>query len=148
MNKNLIREAVRYLIFGVLTTLVNFVVYFAAIAVFGEESYLVSNVIAWIFAVAFAYVTNKLWVFESRSWAWKEVSRELAGFVSARIFSLLVEEAGLWLMIGVLNFGSWSIPIPAHPIGGDVVAKFIMQVVVVLLNYVFSKLLIFRKKSA
>jgi putative flippase GtrA len=147
MNKKLVWEIIRYLIFGVLTTLVNFAVYFAALALFGDESYLVSNIIAWVFAVAFAYVTNKLWVFESKSWAWPHVRKELAGFVSARLFSLAVEEAGLWLMIGALAFGAWSVPIPGHPVGGDVVAKFIMQVVVVLLNYVFSKLIIFRRKN-
>lgn len=147
MNKKMISEIIRYLIFGVLTTIVNFAVYFAAIKVFGEESYLVSNIIAWVFAVAFAYVTNKLWVFASKSWAWKNIRTELVSFISARIFSLLVEEAGLWLMIGVLAFESWTLNIPGFPIGGGAIAKFIMQVVVVLLNYVFSKLIIFKKKA-
>lgn len=147
MNKKLIWEMLRYLFFGALTTLVNFIVYFAVIAAAGEESYLAANIIAWIFAVAFAFVTNKLWVFESKSWAWKKMRRELTGFVSARLFSLAIEEAGLWLMIGVLAFGAWSVPIPGYPVGGDVLAKLIMQVVVVLLNYVFSKLVIFRRKK-
>lgn len=147
MNKKFAYEVIRYLIFGGLTTLVNFIVYFAAIAVFGEESYLASNVLAWIFAVAFAYVTNKLWVFESKSWAWKNIRTELAAFISARIFSLLVEEAGLWLMIDLLAFESWALNIMGYAVGGGTIAKFIMQVVVVLLNYVFSKLIIFKKKA-
>lgn len=154
MNKKALWEGIRYLIFGVLSTIVNFVVHFGVLAIlrslniFPNKDYLIATVVAWIFAVAFAYVTNKLWVFESKSWAWPVMRRELPAFLSARIFSLAVEAAGLWLMVEVLLFESWTIPIPFFPINGGVVAKVLMQGVVIVLNYIFSKLVIFKKKSA
>lgn len=70
------RETVTYVIFGVLTTLVNLVVFKGADVLFRGEHYLVSNSIAWIVAVAFAYVTNKLFVFESKSWKLDIVKKE------------------------------------------------------------------------
>lgn len=145
MNKKLIREAVSYVFFGVLTTLVNIVVYAAANRVLGKNLYLFNNVIAWVIAVAFAYVTNKLWVFESKSWERSLIARELRQFVVARLFSLGVEELGLYLMIDVLSFERLSWALAGYSFTGEDLAKIIMQVIVVLLNYVFSKLLIFRK---
>ena len=145
MNKKLIREAASYIFFGVLTTLVNIVVYKAANAALGKDLYLVGNVIAWVIAVAFAYVTNKLWVFESKSWERRLVARELRQFVAARLFSLGVEELGLYVMIDLLAFGGFKWIILGYPLSGEDLAKYVMQAVVILLNYVFSKLLIFRK---
>lgn len=145
MKKKLIREAVAYVIFGVLTTLVNLAVYWTANRLFGQELYLLNNVIAWVIAVAFAYITNKLWVFESKSWERALVVRELQQFIFARLFSLGVEELGLYLMIEVLSFERLNWTLSGYSFSGADLAKIIMQVVVVLLNYVFSKLLIFRK---
>ena len=146
-KKKKLRELFLYVLFGALTTLVNFVVYFLCQHLLGEGMYLVSNVAAWILAVAFAYVTNKLWVFESKSWKRDTVLGEIGKFVAARLFSLGLEEAGLYLMIDRMAFDSWSISLMGHAIGGGVLAKLAMQVMVVILNYVFSKLLIFRRKG-
>ena len=140
---NAVWEIVRYVFFGVLTTLINLAVYFLSNRVLGEERYLVSNVIAWVLAVAFAYVTNKLWVFESKSWSRDVLIRELPGFFAARIFSLLVEEAGLFLMIDLMGFDRWML----LGVSGDRIAKLVMQFVVIALNYVFSKLVVFSRKN-
>ena len=74
MIKNLFnkyKEIISYLFFGVMTTLVNFVSFWAFNKILGESLYLISNVIAWVISVVFAYVTNKLWVFESKSWKFR-----------------------------------------------------------------------------
>lgn len=147
IKKLITGEVGRYLIFGILTTLVNFVVYFAVTGLFGDDTYLIANVVAWVAAVAFAYVTNKLYVFESKSWKADVLKRELPSFVSARIFSLGVEEAGLWLMITVLAFDEWKIGAFGFEVGGDTLAKLGMQFVVIVMNYVFSKLVIFKGKG-
>ena len=69
------RELLLYLIFGVLTTLVNFLTYWIFTKILGEELYLINNAIAWVVGVIFAFVTNKLFVFESKSWKGKNNSR-------------------------------------------------------------------------
>ena len=95
--------------------------------------YLDATVIAWTVAVIFAFVTNKLIVFESKSWKPAVAGKEFVGFIGARLFSLLVELVFMFVMVTLLK---WN----------DFVAKFIVQVIVVILNYVFSKLLIFKNK--
>lgn len=151
-----------YLIFGVLTTVVNLVA-FAACKRFCDP--LVANVIAWTVAVIFAYVTNKLFVFESKSWKKDIVIKEAASFTGARLFSLGVEEAGLIIMIKWLKlsealgvFASKCLDLTKlvkitmpnvlyEKLDGDMMVKIILAVIVVILNYVFSKLIIFRKKE-
>ena len=147
LRKILNGEVVRYIIFGLLTTAVNFIVYFTVTAVFGDHTYLAANVAAWVVAVAFAYVTNKLFVFDSKSWDKSVVVRELGAFVSARVFSLLVEETGLYVMIGLWRFDRFVIDLAVMQIGGGTIVKLFMQFVVIVMNYVFSKLVIFRKKQ-
>ena len=82
--------------------------------------------------VAFAFLTNKVFVFRSKSFAAKQVLRELTSFVGARLFSLAVDTAGMWLLVDVLSWNDW-------------LAKILMNVIVVVINYVFSKLFIFRR---
>ena len=140
------RELITYIIFGVLTTIVSLVSFKIFDSLLGEKLYLLTNIMSWIFAVSFAYVTNKLWVFESKSWQGKTVIKELLGFVGARLFSLGVEELGLWLLIDILNMGALRLSILSLDINGNMIAKVIMQIVVIILNYVFSKLVVFKKK--
>ena len=140
------RELITYIIFGVLTTIVSLVSFKIFDSLLGEKLYLLTNIMSWIFAVSFAYITNKLWVFESKSWQGKTVIKELLGFVGARLFSLGVEELGLWLLIDILHMGALRLSILSLDINGNMIAKVIMQIVVIILNYVFSKLVVFKKK--
>lgn len=141
------KEVISYVFFGVLATVVNLVSFKIFNAVLGAHLYLLTNVISWLITVIFAYFTNKLWVFESKSWMAEVVIKELIGFFGARIFSLVVEEAGLWLMIDIMHMGKISWDIFSFNLDGNMIAKIIMQVVVVILNYVFSKLVIFKHKN-
>ncbi len=149
IKKIINKETIMYIIFGVLTTVVNFIAFKLFDLMLGTKLYLITNVIAWVIAVAFAYVTNKLFVFESKSWKPSVIRREIPSFVAARLFSLGVEEVGLIFFVSLLNFGekSFTIPVINFELDGTMVAKLILAVVVVILNYFFSKLIIFRKKQ-
>lgn len=141
------KEMLLYLIFGVLTTLVNFGVFWIFTRILGEERYLINNAIAWVAGVAFAFVTNKLFVFESKKWNAKTIGKELPEFVGARLFSFGVEEGGMWLFVDALSFGEKSLTILGFTITGQIIAKIALAVIVVILNYFFSKFIIFKKKN-
>ena len=141
------KELIVYVIFGGLTTVVNLVVFTLCGFALGDERYLVSNVIAWLAAVIFAYITNKLWVFESKSWSVRVLVKEIPSFFAARVFSFLLEEFGLYVFVDLLSFKDISLKIFTLEIGGELIAKAILAVVVVILNYIFSKLVIFKKKK-
>lgn len=141
------KELISYVFFGVLATIVSILSFKLFDVLLGPQLYLLSNVISWIITVIFAYFTNKIWVFESKSWKANVLVKEIVSFFGARVFSLIVEEAGLWLMIDQMDMGGISWDILAFSISGNMIAKIIMQVVVVILNYVFSKLIIFKKKK-
>ena len=114
----------------------------------GEKLYLVSNVLSWICSAAFAFVTNKVWVFGSKSRSVKVLLRESLSFAGARLFSLGVEELGLWLLVSAIGMGQMQpLQIFSVSINGNMIAKVIMQVVAVILNYVFSKFIIFKKRE-
>ena len=139
------KELILYFVFGVATTVVNLVTYYCLGLAGG--SYLIHNVIAWLVAVLFAYVTNKLFVFRSRSWKIGILAKELPEFFGARVFSLAVEEAGLWLLVDLLNWNRFSFPVMGFRFTGELLAKMLLAVVVVVLNYFFSKFVIFKKKQ-
>ncbi|HIU69206.1 MAG TPA: GtrA family protein [Candidatus Scubalenecus merdavium] len=141
------KELISYVFFGVLATIVSILSFKLFDVLLGPDLYLLSNVISWIITVIFAYFTNKIWVFESKSWKANVLVKEIVSFFGARVFSLVVEEAGLWLMIDQMDMGGISWDILTFSISGNMIAKIIMQVVVVILNYVFSKLIIFKKKK-
>lgn len=148
--KNLIikyKELIVYVIFGACTTLVNFITYKLFNMLLGVEFYLVSNIIAWFVSVVFAYITNKLFVFESKSWNVKTVTKEVPSFFAARIFSFVVEEAGLFLLVDILGMKSFGMDIFGFRISGNMISKVALAVVVVVLNYFFSKFVVFRKKA-
>ncbi len=150
MIKNLIikyKELIVYGVFGVMTTVVNFAAFKVASLLLGEELYLVSNIIAWLAAVIFAYVTNKLWVFESKSREPKVVFKELVSFFAARIFSFVIEEVGLFLLVDILKFSEYSLEIFSLGVSGQMIAKVLLAFVVVILNYFFSKMFIFKKSK-
>lgn len=132
--KNLVHkhwDILSYLFFGGLTTVVNYLVYVPCYNWLGISGAF-SNVIAWAVAVAFAYLTNKPFVFRSHDWSWQTVGPELAKFVGCRVGSGLLETAAIFLTVDLLGFN------------GNIM-KLILSVVVVILNYVGSKLLVFKK---
>lgn len=135
------REVIMYLIFGGLTTLVNFIV-FAALRSFGA-ALLPTNIAAWICAVLFAYITNKKWVFRSHAADNRELFREIISFYGARIFSLLVELALFWLWTDIILISNPEMNTTLY----EYCVKLIIQVIVIVLNYIFSKFFIFTKKK-
>lgn len=141
------KELITYVIFGVLTTVVNFFAFWIFTKIFGEDLYLVNNAIAWVVGVVFAYITNKLFVFESKSWDLKVITKEITGFLGARIFSFLVEEGGMLLFISILGFGGKSLTLLGFTITGQFIVKILLAVIVVVMNYIFSKFIIFRKQG-
>lgn len=154
------KEIIMYIIFGVLTTLVNWVVYTVLIKIFGGAAesetvmfalfgrditmkifyIFIANFVAWVAGVVFAFVTNKIWVFESKSWRFGLVMKELWLFVAARLLTGVLEWFGVPLLVAA------GMDQPLFGIDGFL-AKVIVSVIVVILNYVFSKLIIFRKKK-
>lgn len=141
------KELITYIFFGVLTTLVNFFVFWLFTKILGEELYLVNNAVAWVAGVVFAYVTNKLFVFESKSWQRKIIAKEIPEFLGARIFSFLVEEGGMLLFISILGLGEKSLTILGITITGQFIVKILLAVIVVISNYIFSKFIIFKKRK-
>lgn len=139
------KELLLYGIFGVLTTLVNFVAFWACGKILGEELYLVSNAIAWFAAVIFSYFTNKIFVFESKSFAPKVVIKELGVFFSSRVLTFGIEEGGMWLFVDALCFNDIVLNVLGFEIGGQMIAKLIVGVTVVILNYFLTKFVTFRK---
>lgn len=133
-------EIVSYVFFGLLTTVVSMVTFYFFNMILGKErflgdkNYLIANALSWIAAVLFAFITNKLFVFSSRSWKAAVVWKEFAGFISARLFSLLVDMGLMYLFVSAMGMR-------------EMIAKLIVQIVIVIINYIFSKLFIFRKQK-
>ena len=125
------REGMRYLVFGALSTVINIVV-FAICSKIINFSTTTSNIIAWIIAVLFAYITNKLWVFNSKNSGKKELLKEIISFYGARVVTLVLETAFLWIAIDKMGFN-------------EILMKIISNIIVIILNYIFSKVFIFKK---
>lgn len=124
-------DIISYLVFGVLTTVVNYLVYLPCYNLLGLSA-AVSNVIAWAVAVLFAYVTNKPFVFRSHDWSLQTVIPEFARFVGCRVASGGAETLILLLTVDILGWNGnlW---------------KLVVSVLVVIANYFGSKLLVFKK---
>lgn len=122
-----------YLFFGVMTTVVNYLVYLSCFNLL-HISAAVSNITAWVAAVIFAYLTNKPFVFHSFDWSVKTVLPELGKFVSSRVVSGALETIIIYVSVDILMMNGK-------------VMKLIMSVFVVIVNYVASKLLVFREKE-
>lgn len=125
-------DIISYLFFGVCTTVVNYIIYLPCYNLLGMSA-TVSNVIAWVVAVAFAFLTNKPFVFRSHDWSAQTVIPELTKFIGCRIGSGAMETVILFLAVDLMG---WN---------GNI-WKLLTQVLVVILNYIGSKLLVFRKK--
>lgn len=126
-------DVLSYLFFGGLTTVVNYMVYFPCYNWLGTSA-TVATVLSWVVAVAFAFVTNKPFVFKSHDWSYKVVGPELTKFVGCRIGSGLLETGIIFVTVDLLM---WN---------GNVM-KIVTSVLTVVLNYIASKWLIFIKKK-
>lgn len=129
------REIIRYLVVGLLTTIVSLVTYYTCVLFFlNPQSALelqMANICSWIVAVTFAYVTNRVFVFQSKRKDWLQ---ETMVFYSSRIITLFIDMIIMFLMVTLCGFN-------------DKVAKLMVQVVVTVANYIFSKLFVFRTKN-
>lgn len=127
------KDILLYGIFGVLTTVVNIATYWVAAHPLGL-SVMVSTVIAWIAAVLFAYVTNRKWVFHSQAEGTKEIVQEIVSFFTCRLATGVVDWACMFIFVDLLHFN-------------DVIIKAAANVLVIILNYIASKLVIFKHKK-
>ena len=125
------KDIVLYGIFGVLTTLINIVAYIVCFNVFSISN-VPSTIIAWIIAVIFAFITNKLWVFDSKNFDRRTLAHEIPTFFGARIATGVLDVLIMYLTVDVMNWNS-------------TIWKLISNVIVIVLNYVASKLIIFKK---
>ena len=128
------KEIINYLFFGGCTTIVNFISYYIPARIIGIDE-VISNSIAWCISVLFAYVTNKIFVFSSKKENLEGILKEMFSFIFARLFTGALCDIGLFaLMINILGIN-------------DIVSKITTQILVVILNYVLSKLVIFKKEK-
>lgn len=128
------KEIILYLVFGGLTTLVNYTTYLVFSRLLGC-SVVVSTILSWFVAVLFAYITNKIWVFESTGIETEALFKEAASFFTARAFSGVLDLGIMALFVDVLHFN-------------DLVIKILSNIVVVIINYVLSKCWIFKKAES
>lgn len=124
------KELILYGFWGVMTTLVNYVVYFVCLR-FVSINYLISNVVSWICAVTFAYTTNKIFVFNSKDWSPGKIKGEVIRFFLGRLLSLVVETVMLYVLVDGLSFSSE-------------IMKVLTNFVVIAINYFISKFMIFK----
>ena len=128
------RELILYVVFGGLTTLVSFVSYWIFVDLF-HIYYMAATVLSWIVSVTFAYVTNRKWVFESRAHGFRAVCLEAASFYACRLVSGVLEMGLMYGGVDLLRLN-------------DKVVKLAANVIVIIANYILSKLIVFRKKRA
>ena len=128
------KEIINYLIFGVLTTVVSLATYYICVFTFlnpeNPVELQIANIISWIFAVLFAYVTNRKYVFESKE---KNMIKEGIKFSGSRLITLFLDMLVMWLGVTVLKFS-------------DTIIKIVSQVLIIIGNYIISKLFVFKKQ--
>lgn len=125
------KEVLLYLFFGGCAFIISIGSYAIVNVKFGVNE-LLANIISWVLAVIFAFFTNRVWVFQSATDSFKAFGIQFASFVGGRILTLVVEEAIIFIFITVLGFNS-------------ILVKVIAQVVVIILNYIISKFMVFKK---
>ena len=135
LKKVLNKEVIMYLIFGVLTTVVSLLVYYGCIYTFlnpeNAVQLQIANIISWIAGVAFAYITNRKFVFESNE---ANQLKEISKFVTSRLATLFLDMIIMFIGVTCLH-------------GNDKIVKLISQVLVIIGNYIFSKLFVFKKQK-
>lgn len=127
------KSVISYLFFGVCTTLINWISYYLFYNVIKVPN-VPSTIIAWLLAVIFAFITNKLWVFSSKSFDAKTLLHEIWTFLAARIATGVLDVAFMYVTVDVLCWNS-------------TLMKLLSNIIVVIINYILSKLLIFKNKN-
>lgn len=127
------KSLLSYLFFGGCTTLINLVTYYLSAHVFNFST-VVSTIVAWVVAVIFAYITNKIWVFECKSWERNVLIKEISSFFACRLLTGLLDIIIMAVCVDILHFN-------------DLIIKILSNVVVIVLNYIASKLVIFKRSN-
>ena len=125
------KSIIFYIIFGVLTTLINIFSYWFFTRIFKFDT-VPGTVVAWILAVFFAYCTNRKWVFESKAVLFKDIFKETVSFFTCRIITGILDIIFMWLFVDVLKIN-------------DVFIKIISDITVIILNFIFSKFFVFKQ---
>lgn len=133
MQKDRFREIILYLIFGVLTTAANIAVYFIC-SRFLYLEVIGSNITAWLLSVLFAYLTNRKFVFKSKTEGFSSVLKECMNFFLGRLGTGILDTVIMFVSVDLLAFN-------------DVIMKVLSNIIVIVLNYLISKLLVFRTKG-
>jgi len=129
IHKN--KKVILYLLFGVMTTAINIIAYNLCYYCFNISNN-ISNIVAWILSVLFAYITNKKWVFESQIFNFRIVVKELFSFLGCRFITGLLDIVIMYISVDILKLTPW-------------IFKIISNLIVIILNYIVSKLIVFRK---
>ncbi|MFW6679563.1 GtrA family protein [Lacrimispora sp. AGF001] len=130
---NKFRDIISYVIFGVLTTIVNVITYWIAVHLF-LLPVMIGTILAWTIAVSFAYITNRKWVFHSRAKGIKAIIRELFSFFACRLATGAVDWLCMFICVDILKYN-------------DVIIKIAANILVIVLNYIASKLIIFKNSK-
>lgn len=133
LQKFLSREVIMYIIFGVLTTLVNLIISFVLVGTFKIDGS-IASAIGIISSILFAYFTNRKWVFNSQAKGFKERLSEFWKFIAGRLVTMIIEQGGVMILYGALNM-------PFTPV------KLSLTIIVIVLNYIFSKFFAFKTNN-
>ena len=129
------KEIINYLIVGILTTVVSLGTYYFCVLTFLNPQDVFqlqcANIISWIFAVMFAYVANRKYVFESTN---PNIVKEVLAFISARVTTLIMDMLSMFILVSCINMS-------------DKIAKILVQIIVTIANYIFSKILVFANNN-
>ena len=129
------KEIINYLIFGILTTIINLIIYYAlTLTILNSKNPIelqISNIIAWLISVTFAYITNKKYVFNSKE---KNIKKEIIKFYSSRLSTLLIDIILMFIFVSILNLN-------------DKLIKILVTIIIIILNYIISKILVFKKEN-
>lgn len=128
---NKYKSIILYLVFGVLTTIINIVVYYVCSNIL-EMSTIMSNVVAWLLSVLFAYITNRKWVFESQVKTKEDIIKEMSSFFWCRLATGILDIVIMYITVDLLFMNG-------------MVMKCLSNVIVIVVNYIASKLIIFRQ---
>lgn len=124
------KQLIMYALFGILTTLVNITAYFFFVR-FISLDFFISNLLAWIISILFAYITNRIYVFKSKASGIRNLMREVFLFIATRLFSGVLDMVALYMFVETLSFK-------------DGVSKLITNIMVIFTNYLFGRLIVFK----